>query len=83
MKNNVKIVNLKNLKNYFFYFRIILTAEQTNHFIVHLFGFIFDLTIGFWMMFDKTRLPAMLVCTAFHLMNTRLFAIGMKNKKLK
>ncbi|XP_051155289.1 vitamin K-dependent gamma-carboxylase-like isoform X2 [Leptopilina boulardi] len=61
----------------FFPFTIILTAEQTNHFIVHLFGFIFDLTIGFWMMFDKTRLPAMLVCTAFHLMNTRLFAIGM------
>lgn len=61
----------------FYPFTLLLTAEQTNHFIVHLFGFIFDLTIGFWMMFDKTRLPAMLVCTAFHLMNTRLFSIGM------
>lgn len=28
------------------------------------------------MLFDKTRIPAMVFCTAFHLMNSRLFSIG-------
>ncbi|KAH0564429.1 vitamin K-dependent gamma-carboxylase [Cotesia glomerata] len=58
-------------------FKIFLTTEQTDFFVVHWFGFIFDLTVGFWMLFDKTRLPAMLFCTTFHLMNSRLFSIGM------
>ncbi|KAK2580809.1 hypothetical protein KPH14_011543 [Odynerus spinipes] len=58
-------------------FKIFLTTEETDFFIVHWFGFIFDLTVGFWMLFDKTRLPAMIFCTAFHLMNSRLFSIGM------
>ncbi|XP_006616444.1 vitamin K-dependent gamma-carboxylase [Apis dorsata] len=58
-------------------FRLFLTTEQTDFFIVHWFGFIFDLTVGFWMLFDKTRIPAMVFCTAFHLMNSRLFSIGM------
>ncbi|KAG6797464.1 Vitamin K-dependent gamma-carboxylase [Apis mellifera caucasica] len=40
-------------------FRLFLTTEQTDFFIVHWFGFIFDLTVGFWMLFDKTRIPAM------------------------
>ncbi|KAK0075118.1 hypothetical protein PV325_007335 [Microctonus aethiopoides] len=57
--------------------KIFFTTEQTDFFIVHWFGFIFDLTIGFWMLFDKTRIPAMIFCTAFHLMNSRLFSIGM------
>ncbi|XP_015172992.1 PREDICTED: vitamin K-dependent gamma-carboxylase [Polistes dominula] len=58
-------------------FKIVLTTEETDYFIVHWFAFIFDLTVGFWMLFDKTRLPAMIFCTAFHLMNSRLFSIGM------
>ncbi|XP_053596618.1 vitamin K-dependent gamma-carboxylase isoform X1 [Microplitis demolitor] len=58
-------------------FKMFLTTEQTDFFIVHWFGFIFDLTVGFWMLFDKTRIPAMIFCTAFHLMNSRLFSIGM------
>ncbi|XP_076618257.1 gamma-glutamyl carboxylase [Colletes latitarsis] len=58
-------------------FKLFLTAEQTDFFIVHWFGFIFDLTVGFWMLFDRTRIPAMFFCTAFHLMNSRLFSIGM------
>ncbi|KAI4494615.1 hypothetical protein M0804_000816 [Polistes exclamans] len=58
-------------------FKIVLTTEETDFFIVHWFAFIFDLTVGFWMLFDKTRLPAMIFCTAFHLMNSRLFSIGM------
>lgn len=31
------------------------------------------------MLFDKTRLPAMIFCTAFHFMNSRLFSIGNVN----
>lgn len=58
-------------------FKLFLTTKQTDFFIVHWFGFIFDLTVGFWMLFDKTRIPAMIFCTAFHLMNSRLFSIGM------
>ncbi|KAF3429627.1 hypothetical protein E2986_13900 [Frieseomelitta varia] len=56
-------------------FKLFLTMEQTDFFIVHWFAFIFDLTVGFWMLFDKTRIPAMVLCTAFHLMNSRLFNI--------
>ncbi|KAF7997630.1 hypothetical protein HCN44_006201 [Aphidius gifuensis] len=58
-------------------FKLFLTNEQTDYFIVHWFGFIFDLTVGFWMLFDKTRAPAMFFCAAFHFMNSRLFSIGM------
>ncbi|OAD57753.1 Vitamin K-dependent gamma-carboxylase, partial [Eufriesea mexicana] len=58
-------------------FKLFLTTEQTDFFIVHWFAFIFDLTVGFWMLFGKTRIPAMVVCTAYHLMNSRLFSIGM------
>ncbi|XP_012262131.2 vitamin K-dependent gamma-carboxylase [Athalia rosae] len=58
-------------------FKLLLTTEQIDFLIVHWFGFIFDLTVGFWMLFDKTRLPAMVFCTSFHLMNSRLFHIGM------
>ncbi|OXU20747.1 hypothetical protein TSAR_007390 [Trichomalopsis sarcophagae] len=58
-------------------FKLVLSSEQTDFYIVHWFGFIFDLTVGFFMIFDATRLPAMFFCTAFHLMNSRLFSIGM------
>lgn len=57
-------------------FRVFLTVEQTDYLIVHWFGFVFDLTIGFWMLFDKTRIPAMVFCATFNLMNSRLFSIG-------
>ncbi|XP_014477597.1 PREDICTED: vitamin K-dependent gamma-carboxylase [Dinoponera quadriceps] len=61
----------------FYPFHFFLTTEQTDFLIVHWFAFIFDLSVGFWMLLEKTRIPAMVVCTAFHLMNTRLFSIGM------
>ncbi|EZA52552.1 hypothetical protein DMN91_005843 [Ooceraea biroi] len=61
----------------FHLFKIFLTTEQTDFLIVHWFGFIFDLSVGFWMLLEKTRIPAMVFCTAFHLMNSRLFRIGM------
>ncbi|XP_058795770.1 vitamin K-dependent gamma-carboxylase isoform X2 [Phymastichus coffea] len=58
-------------------FKIFLTTAQTDFLIVHWFGFIFDLSVGFFMLYDITRIPAMVFCTAFHLMNSRLFSIGM------
>ncbi|XP_031841315.2 gamma-glutamyl carboxylase isoform X1 [Nomia melanderi] len=58
-------------------FRLLLTNEQIDFFIVHWFGFIFDLMVGFCMLLKKTRIPAMILCTTFHLMNSRLFSIGM------
>ncbi|XP_078050289.1 gamma-glutamyl carboxylase isoform X2 [Augochlora pura] len=58
-------------------FKLFLTTEQTDFFVVHWFGCIFDLTIGFWILYEKTRVPAMILCTTFHLMNSRLFNIGM------
>jgi hypothetical protein len=56
--------------------RLVLTAEQTDLYVVHWFGFGFDLTVGFFMLFPGTRPAAMLFCAAFHLMNSRLFSIG-------
>ncbi|XP_025156701.1 vitamin K-dependent gamma-carboxylase isoform X2 [Harpegnathos saltator] len=61
----------------FYPFHFFLTTEQTDFLIVHWFAFVFDLSVGFWMLLEKTRIPAMVLCTAFHLMNTRLFSIGM------
>ncbi|EFN74492.1 Vitamin K-dependent gamma-carboxylase [Camponotus floridanus] len=58
-------------------FKIVLTTEQIDFLIVHWFTFIFDLSVGFWMLLEKTRIPAMIFCAAFHLMNSRLFSIGM------
>lgn len=56
--------------------RLVLSSKQTDLYIVHWFGFGFDLTVGFLMLLEPTRLPAMLFCTAFHFMNSRLFSIG-------
>ncbi|XP_012228359.1 vitamin K-dependent gamma-carboxylase [Linepithema humile] len=58
-------------------FKIFLTIEQTDFLIIHWFGFIFDLSVGFLMLLEKTRIPAMVFCAAFHFMNSRLFSIGM------
>ncbi|XP_063973510.1 vitamin K-dependent gamma-carboxylase [Diachasmimorpha longicaudata] len=58
-------------------FKLFLTTAQIDFLIIHWFAFIFDLTIGFWLLFEKTRIPGMIFCAAFHLMNSRLFSIGM------
>ncbi|CAH1236549.1 unnamed protein product [Diabrotica balteata] len=56
-------------------FSLVLHPEQIAYFIVHWFGFLLDLTIGFWMLIDVTRPVAFLFCASFHLMNSRLFGI--------
>ncbi|XP_046392645.1 vitamin K-dependent gamma-carboxylase [Ischnura elegans] len=58
-------------------FRLILTPDQIDYWIIHLGGFFLDLTVGFWLFFDLTRPYAMFFCASFHLMNSRMFAIGM------
>ncbi|CAG4966769.1 unnamed protein product [Parnassius apollo] len=58
-------------------FKLFLTVPQTDYLIVHWFVFVFDLTVAFWMMWARTRHVAMLFCALFHLMNSRLFRIGM------
>ncbi|KAG8225022.1 hypothetical protein J437_LFUL006033 [Ladona fulva] len=58
-------------------FRPFLTAEQIDFWIVHVCGFLLDLTISFWLFFDVTRPVAMFFCASFHLMNSRMFTIGM------
>ncbi|XP_060801297.1 vitamin K-dependent gamma-carboxylase isoform X1 [Amyelois transitella] len=58
-------------------FKLFLTTAQTDYLIVHWFIFIFDLTVAVWMMCAKSRHVAMVFCALFHLMNSRLFRIGM------
>lgn len=57
-------------------FRLILTSNQIDLLVIHWFGFILDLTVGFWLLHRKTRPYAILFCSCFHLMNSRLFSIG-------
>ncbi|KAM3961558.1 vitamin K-dependent gamma-carboxylase-like [Aphomia sociella] len=58
-------------------FKLFLTIPQIDYIIVHWFIFVFDLTIAIWMMWSRSRHIAMIFCALFHLMNSRLFRIGM------
>ncbi|XP_047020536.1 vitamin K-dependent gamma-carboxylase [Helicoverpa zea] len=58
-------------------FKYFLTVQQTDYLVVHWFVFVFDLTVALWMMWSITRHVAMVFCALFHLMNSRLFRIGM------
>ncbi|XP_054732657.1 vitamin K-dependent gamma-carboxylase [Anastrepha obliqua] len=58
-------------------FRTLLSAELTDLLIVHWFTAIFDFTIAFFMTWEATRVMATPFMITFHLMNSRLFVIGM------
>jgi vitamin K-dependent gamma-carboxylase len=58
-------------------FRIFLTNEQIDLYIVHIGGFSQDLLAGPMLCFDKTRPIVLIMLSAFHLMNSQLFSIGM------
>ncbi|XP_055532177.1 vitamin K-dependent gamma-carboxylase [Wyeomyia smithii] len=58
-------------------FRLILGAKHTDFLIVHWFGCIFDTSVVFFLIYAPTRKLATLFACAFHLMNSRLFHIGM------
>lgn len=57
-------------------FRIFLSESNIEYYIVHLGGFLLDLTIGFWLIWSKSRPYAMFFGASFHLMNSQLFSIG-------
>lgn len=46
-------------------------------FIVHGGGLFIDLFSGFMLFFDKTRLLGTIISSSFHIMNSRMFNIGM------
>lgn len=58
-------------------FRMVIGSELTNLLIVHCFSAIFDTSIVFLLIYKTTRPVATLFAAAFHLMNSRLFNIGM------
>uniref|UniRef100_A0A182NJA4 Iron-sulfur clusters transporter ABCB7, mitochondrial n=1 Tax=Anopheles dirus TaxID=7168 RepID=A0A182NJA4_9DIPT len=58
-------------------FRAVLGPKLTDLLIVHWFGCLFDTTIVFFLIYRPTRKLATLFACAFHLMNSRLFYIGM------
>ncbi|CAG5134217.1 unnamed protein product [Candidula unifasciata] len=57
--------------------RMLLTESQIDLYIVHLGGLLIDLSMGFLLFFDKTRVFGLVVSASFHLMNSQLFSIGM------
>ncbi|KAK9503159.1 hypothetical protein O3M35_011787 [Rhynocoris fuscipes] len=58
-------------------FRILLSTNQIDLYVIHIFGFLLDLTIGFLMYFNRTRPGATIFLTMFHLMNSQMFSIGL------
>jgi vitamin K-dependent gamma-carboxylase len=68
----VEVINL----NFYSIFRLFMTAEQVDLWVIHVGGFLLDLTISFWLFFDKTRPAAIFFCASFHTMNSQIFSIG-------
>jgi vitamin K-dependent gamma-carboxylase len=58
-------------------FKMFLTHDQITVFIVHHGGLFIDLFVGYMLFFDKTRLVGTVISSAFHIMNSRMFNIGM------
>nr|XP_014092739.1 vitamin K-dependent gamma-carboxylase [Bactrocera oleae] len=58
-------------------FRSFLSSDLTDLLIVHWFTAIFDFSIAFFMTWEATRWLATPFMLSFHLMNSRLFVIGM------
>ncbi|XP_076032173.1 vitamin K-dependent gamma-carboxylase-like [Oratosquilla oratoria] len=58
-------------------FKYFLSEENIDLWVIHAGGCLFDLSIGFLLLFDSTRKMALVLSSAFHLMNSQIFAIGM------
>lgn len=54
-----------------------MTTDQITLYIVHGGGLFIDLFMGYMLFFDKTRLMGTLISSSFHIMNSRMFNIGM------
>ena len=49
-------------------FKIFLSESQVSLYIVHLGGLILDLTVGYLLFFDATRIIGVFMSTSFHIM---------------
>ncbi|XP_075735561.1 gamma-glutamyl carboxylase [Rhipicephalus microplus] len=58
-------------------FKLVMTEEQVDAYVVHWGGFLLDLTVGFFMVASAVRPFGVLFCVLFNAMNSRMFAIGM------
>nr|XP_054919472.1 vitamin K-dependent gamma-carboxylase-like [Dermacentor andersoni] len=58
-------------------FKLVMTEEQVDTYVVHWGGFLLDLTVGFLMIGTAVRPVGVLFCVLFNTMNSRMFAIGM------
>ncbi|KAM7437124.1 hypothetical protein ABFA07_013196 [Porites harrisoni] len=58
-------------------FRLFLSDETIDLFLVHIGGLAFDLSEGFLLAFDKTRPIGIFFGAMFHGMNSQMFEIGM------
>ena len=58
-------------------FRLFLSDETIDLFLVHIGGLAFDLSEGFLLAFDKTRPIGIFFGAMFHGMNSQIFEIGM------
>ena len=56
--------------------RFLLKEDDIEYLIVHLGGFLLDLTIGFWLLWPRSRPLAMFFGASFHVMNSQMFPIG-------
>ncbi|CAF0800127.1 unnamed protein product [Brachionus calyciflorus] len=75
----VKGYSMGNLGSHWVFdpFKTFLTTDQITLFIVHGGGLFIDLFVGYMLFFDKTRLLGTLISSSFHIMNSRMFNIGM------
>ncbi|XP_051830326.1 vitamin K-dependent gamma-carboxylase isoform X1 [Antechinus flavipes] len=58
-------------------FKLVLSEEMTSLLVVHWCGLLLDLSAGFLLFFDASRLVGLLFVSYFHCMNSQLFNIGM------
>lgn len=56
--------------------RLFLGDDQITFLVVHVGGFLLDLSVGFLLVLDSTRWAAFVLCGLFNAMNSRMFAIG-------
>lgn len=54
-----------------------MSEEQVDQYIVHLGGFLIDISVGILFCFNLTRPIGYFFCALFNLMNSQMFAIGM------
>ena len=58
--------------------RLFLNQDMIEYYMVHLGGFLLDLTVGFWLLWPKSRPWATFFTASFHAMNSQLFTIGIQ-----